>query len=108
MGIAQPNAGNPVEKATNCILVQTKEEAIPAEIEPCIRCARCVNVCPVNLMPLYIHKFALNEQFEKAEDYRIMDCIECGSCSYICPSKRPLVEAIRFGKRQIRQAGKGK
>lgn len=106
MGIAQPNANNPVEKATNCILVQTKEEAKPEDINPCIRCARCVDVCPVNLMPLYIHKFSLNEQLDKAENYRIMDCIECGSCSYICPSKRPLVEAIRFGKRQIRQAGK--
>lgn len=106
MGIAQPVTTNPVEKATNCILVQTPEEAKPEAINPCIRCSRCVDVCPVNLLPLYIHKFALNEQFDKAEDYRIMDCIECGSCSYICPSKRPLVEAIRFGKRQIRQAGK--
>ena len=106
MGIAQPVATNPVEKATNCILVQTPEEAKPEAINPCIRCSRCVDVCPVNLLPLYIHKFALDEKLEQAEDYRIMDCIECGSCSYICPSKRPLVEAIRFGKRQIRQAGK--
>ena len=106
MGVAQPNAANPVEKATNCILVQSKEEAKPVDINPCIRCARCVNVCPVNLMPLYIHKFALDEHLDKAEESRIMDCIECGSCSYICPSKRPLVEAIRFGKRQIRQAGR--
>ena len=106
MGIAQPNANSPVEKATNCILVQTKEEAIPPITEACIRCSKCVSVCPVNLLPLYIHKFALKENLEKAEDYRIMDCIECGSCSYICPSKRPLVEAIRFGKRQIRQAGR--
>lgn len=106
MGIAQPNTDSPVEKACNCILVQDKEEAKPAAISPCIRCAKCVDVCPVNLLPLYIHKFALDENFDKAEDYRIMDCIECGSCSYICPSKRPLVEAIRFGKRQIRQAGR--
>ena len=106
MGIAQPKTDRPIEKATNCILVQTEEEAIPPVTEPCIRCSRCVEVCPVNLLPLYIHKFALKEQFEKAEDLRIMDCIECGSCSYICPSKRPIVEAIRFGKRQIRQAGK--
>ena len=106
MGIAQPTNDKPIEKATNCILVQTKEEAIPQVTEPCIRCARCVEVCPVNLMPLYIHKFALKEKLDMAESYRIMDCIECGSCSYICPSKRPLVEAIRFGKRQIRQAGK--
>lgn len=105
MGIAQPTTGNPVEKASNCILVQDETEAIPADISPCIRCSRCVDVCPVNLLPLYIHKFSLNENLDKAEEYRIMDCIECGSCSYICPSKRPLVEAIRFGKRQIRQAG---
>lgn len=106
MGIAQPKVDLPVEKATNCILVQTEEEAVPAVTQPCIRCSRCVDVCPVNLLPLYIHKFALKEQLDKAEDFRIMDCIECGSCSYICPSKRPLVEAIRFGKRQIRQAGR--
>ena len=106
MGIAQPKFDLPIEKATNCILVLTKEEAIPPVTEPCIRCARCVDVCPVNLLPLYIHKYSLKEQFEKAEEMRIMDCIECGSCSYICPSKRPLVEAIRFGKRQIRQAGR--
>ncbi len=106
MGIAQPTIDKPVEKATNCILVQTEEEAKPPVTEPCIRCSRCVDMCPVNLLPLYIHKFSLDEKFDKAESYRIMDCIECGSCSYICPSKRPLVEAIRFGKRQIRQAGK--
>ena len=106
MGIAQPTTTKPVEKASNCILVQTEEEAKPPVTEPCIRCSRCVDVCPVNLLPLYIHKFALDEKLDKAEDFKIMDCIECGSCSYICPSKRPLVEAIRFGKRQIRQAGK--
>lgn len=106
MGIAQPKSDLPIEKATNCILVQTTEEAIPPVTEPCIRCSRCVEVCPVNLLPLYIHKYSLKEKFDKAEELRIMDCIECGSCSYICPSKRPLVEAIRFGKRQIRQAGK--
>lgn len=106
MGIAQPKTDLPIEKATNCILVQTKEEAIPLVTQPCIRCSRCVEVCPVNLLPLYIHKYSLKEKFDKAEELRIMDCIECGSCSYICPSKRPLVEAIRFGKRQIRQAGK--
>lgn len=106
MGIAQPKADLPVEKASNSILVLNKKESEVAEINPCIRCGKCVGACPVGLLPLYIHKFSLREEFDKAQQMHIMDCIECGSCSYICPSKRPLVEAIRFGKRQIRAAGK--
>lgn len=105
MGIAQPKADLPVEKATNSILVLNKEESQVPVMSPCIRCSKCVNVCPVGLMPLYIHKFSLREEFEKAQELNIMDCIECGSCSYICPAKRPLVEAIRFGKREIRAVG---
>jgi len=105
-GIAQPDLERPVEKASNCILVLDDEDAKVEEINPCIRCSRCVDACPVYLLPLYIHKFSLDERFEKAQEYDIMDCIECGSCSFVCPSKRPLVEAIKYGKRQIRQAGK--
>ena len=105
-GIAQPDLNRPVEKASNCILVLSSDQAKPLDVDPCIRCSRCVSVCPVELLPLYIHKFSLEERFEKAQELNIMDCIECGSCSFVCPSNRPLVEAIKFGKRQIRQAGK--
>jgi electron transport complex protein RnfC len=106
MGIAQARIDAPAEKASNCVLVLTEEESQPPVISPCIRCSKCVGACPVGLLPLYIHKFSLREEYEKAQKLNIMDCIECGSCSYICPAKRPLVEAIRFGKRQIRSAGK--
>lgn len=104
MGIAQQRVDAPIEKGTNCILVMTQEETEIQKVNPCIRCSKCVSVCPVGLLPLYIHKFSLEQRYDLAQNYNIMDCIECGSCSYICPSKRPLVEAIRLGKRQIRQA----
>ncbi|MCI5839735.1 MAG: electron transport complex subunit RsxC [Peptoniphilaceae bacterium] len=106
MGIAQQSFDTPVEKATNSILVMTEEESRVEKINPCIRCARCVSVCPVGLLPLYIHKFSLQKDFDKASSFNIMDCIECGSCSFVCPSNRPLVEAIRFGKREIKASGK--
>lgn len=106
MGIAQPRITAPIEKASNSILVLTEEESQMPEMSPCIRCSKCVGACPVGLLPLMISKFSLREEFDKAQSFNIMDCIECGSCSYICPAKRPLVESIRFGKRQIRLAGK--
>ena len=105
-GIAQPDTTRPIEKASNCVLVLDSIQAQLPEMQACIRCGRCVDACPVMLLPLYIHKFALDERFEKADEFGALDCIECGSCSFVCPSKRPLVEAIKFAKRQIRQAGK--
>lgn len=104
MGITQQSIDTPVEKGTNCVLVLTEEEAKPPEINPCIRCGKCVSVCPVGLLPLYLSKNATAERFDVCEQFNIKDCIECGSCSYICPAKRPLVESIRFGKRELKKA----
>nr|WP_072537709.1 electron transport complex subunit RsxC [Anaerococcus mediterraneensis] len=105
-GIAQPDLTKPIEKSSNCVLVFDSEDAFIDDPYPCIRCGRCVSACPVFLLPNYIHKFALEGRFEKADNEGALDCIECGSCSFVCPSNRPLVEAIKFAKRQIRQAGK--
>ncbi|HOB19413.1 MAG TPA: SLBB domain-containing protein, partial [Candidatus Atribacteria bacterium] len=101
MGIAQHTLDVPVVKGTSGILVLTKKEAELPEPSACIRCGRCVEVCPINLMPLQLSNAALKGILEEAEALHAMDCIECGSCSFICPAKRPLVHSIKMVKKEI-------
>lgn len=101
MGIAQFSIDVPVIKGTSGILVLTEEEAKLPEPLNCIRCGKCIEACPINLMPIYISNYSLGDKFEQAEAANAMDCIECGSCSFICPAKRPLVDSIRVAKREI-------
>lgn len=101
MGIAQFTAEVPVIKGTSGILILNKKDAKVEEPQNCIKCGRCVEVCPVNLQPLIISKLSLLDKFDETEGYHALDCIECGSCSFICPSKRRLMESIRVAKREI-------
>lgn len=101
MGISQFSIDVPVIKGSGGILVLTEEEAKPEPMGPCIKCGKCLEVCPVNLQPLYISAYSLKNQLAKAEAFNALDCVECGACSYICPAKRPLVESIRLAKREI-------
>lgn len=101
MGMAQFTDEVPIIKGTSGILVLNEKEAKLPEPQACIRCAKCVDICPVNLQPLFISKLSLNKNFDVAEKYRALDCIECGSCSFVCPSKRPLLQSIRVAKREI-------
>lgn len=101
MGIAQFSAEVPVIKGTSGILILNKKDSKFEEVQNCIKCARCVEICPVKLQPLIISKLSLLNKFDEAENYHALDCIECGACSFICPSKRRLVESIRVAKREI-------
>jgi electron transport complex protein RnfC len=101
MGIAQYTLDVPVIKGTSGILVLTKQEVEMPEPGPCIRCGKCVEACPMRLMPLFISAYALKGDYERSEKLHAMDCIECGCCSYICPARRPLVQSIRTAKRVI-------
>ena len=101
MGVALASVDVPANKGTSGILCFTEKEAHIDDMQNCIRCAKCVGVCPAFLEPVYISAYSLKDDFEKAEEYRALDCIECGSCSFICPSKRPLLQSIRVAKREI-------
>ncbi|GMG97270.1 electron transport complex subunit RsxC [Tepidimicrobium xylanilyticum] len=108
MGISQFSIDVPIIKGSGGILVLTQREAKPEPVLPCIRCGKCLEVCPVKLQPLYISSYTLKHNFDKAEEYHALDCVECGACSYICPAKRPLVESIRLAKREILAKRKAK
>ncbi len=101
MGLAQPDADIPVIKGTSGILALTDEDLFLAGSSPCIRCAKCVTVCPMNLMPTSIAQATEHGDYKRAEKLYALDCFECGCCSYICPSKIPLVQWIRIGKNEI-------
>ena len=103
MGIAQYNLDVTCIKGTNAVLCLTKHEAAPVvEEEVCLRCARCVNVCPMHLTPVYMHLYAEKGMWKDAEALNVMDCIECGSCNYICPARIHLVQSFRVTKGELR------
>jgi electron transport complex protein RnfC len=101
MGIAQIYPEVPVIKGTTGILVRIKKDIDRSEVYPCIRCASCVEVCPMYLMPTEIYKFIELENFEKAEELGVLSCMECGSCGYVCPSNIPLPQQFKFAKSEI-------
>jgi len=101
MGKAVTNTEIPVTKGTSGILMMPETEAKRGEIMPCIRCSRCVSVCPMGLEPFLLMTVSEKQIWERAESERIMDCIECGSCSYTCPANRPLLDYIRLGKGKV-------
>ncbi|OPX25422.1 MAG: electron transport complex subunit RsxC [Candidatus Latescibacteria bacterium 4484_107] len=107
MGIAQATDEVPVIKGTSCILVLDREEAaLDIEPKPCISCGRCVDQCPMRLIPSVMATLVEHERWDEAEDYGIMDCFECGSCTYTCPSKRHLTHLFKYGKSVIAQRKK--
>ncbi|HSO86752.1 MAG TPA: electron transport complex subunit RsxC [Draconibacterium sp.] len=103
MGRAITSPDIPVTKGTSGILIMPETEAKRKPYMECIRCSRCVSVCPMGLEPFLLMTLGQKQIFDRAENERIMDCIECGSCAYTCPSYRPLLDYIRFGKAKVGQ-----
>jgi electron transport complex protein RnfC len=98
MGKAVNNLNIPITKGTSGFVLMNQAEAYRRSAENCIRCGRCVAVCPMGLEPYLLEKLAEKERFAECETENIVDCIECGSCSFTCPAARPLLDYIRHGK----------
>ena len=92
----------PITKGTSVISFLPKEEVKVEERTPCIKCAECLNVCPVNLQPILISNAYEQGDIDEAERLGAMDCIDCGNCSYICPANIPLLDNIRQAKTEIK------
>lgn len=108
MGCALADDSYPVDKTTNAIVAFTGKETEQAVQTNCIRCSRCIDSCPMSLMPASYEKAYFMRDADELRALKINLCIECGTCSFVCPAKRNLVESIRLGKRFVLEEGKKK
>ena len=101
MGRALTTDEVPVCKGTNSITILSGSDARRNPADPCIRCGKCVNVCPMGLEPYLLATLSAKKMWERAEAEDVVSCIECGSCQFTCPSHRPILDNIRFGKQTV-------
>ncbi len=101
MGKALTSTEVPVCKGTNSVTVISEEEAVRKPVQPCIRCAKCVSVCPMGLEPFLLATASAMHNWEKVEAEGVTSCIECGSCQFTCPSHRPILDNVRLGKSTV-------
>ena len=104
MGIAQFDLSVPTIKACNAITILGKKNRFSVTDPHCIRCGKCIDVCPMHLMPVLMYKALYSYDTDEMNDTHLMDCCECGCCAYNCPAGVPLVLAFRSGKQKLRDA----
>ena len=104
MGHAQYDMDAPIGKGTNAILAFCEKEERTVEHPACIRCGKCISVCPMHLQPVFMYQYERAGMLSQLESAHVLDCIECGACTYICPGRLYLVQSFRAGKQKINNA----
>lgn len=101
MGLAQYTMDVPIVKGTSGVLFLSEEEVFRTEESVCIRCGKCIEVCPMQLAPTTLMYRVKKEFFSDAKELGIAGCFECGACAYECPAKIPLLDYMKYGKARI-------
>ncbi|MCI6908195.1 MAG: electron transport complex subunit RsxC [Clostridiaceae bacterium] len=101
MGSAQFSLDVPVLKATNAVLFFSENEDRRVRTPVCIRCGRCISVCPMRLLPTYMYMNAMRGRWGECEALNVMDCMECGACTYECPGSLHLTQTFRVAKARV-------
>ena len=107
-GLCIPNDSVPIAKSTGGIVVFAKEQAVSVEEDPCIRCAKCVDACPIGLNPYDMKISADADRLDECEKKHVMDCMLCGACAFICPARRWLTPSFKIAKQKIAAQAKAK
>ncbi len=106
MGFAFADLSTPVTKGASGVTILTNKDVKKADETACVRCGRCVDVCPLDLVPSKLAVGSRNSNLDVVQKYNIMACLECGCCSYTCPASLPIVQLIRMGKAMVAASAK--
>lgn len=101
MGMTVGNIEIPATKGTSGVLALTKDMAVLPDTSNCIRCGKCVDACPMNLLPTKLQSLSNRNELEEFEKFNGLDCIECGCCTFVCPAKKNILQSIRVAKRAV-------
>ena len=104
MGVTQYDLAASTIKGVNAVTILGRRNKYAVEDARCLRCGRCIDACPMKLMPVLMYKAQQTGDVEEMKSVHMLDCIECGCCAYTCPASVPLVLAFRSGKQMIRNA----
>jgi len=106
MGVSQSSTGVPVMKGTNAVLAFAGNEDRRRENPVCIRCGRCIQVCPMRLLPTYLYLYAMKGNFAECDHLHVTDCMECGACTFECPGSLHLTQTFRMAKGKVMEQRK--
>ena len=101
MGIALPSMNIPVMKTTNCLIACSETSSSKPRETACIKCGKCLSVCPMRLMPPNVETAYTVGNLEGLKRYKVNMCVECGCCAYVCPARRHLVQVMQLSKQKL-------